>query len=193
MGVGTLLVGWVIYDFLCRSALGHKPLILAVVLMIAVVVITNVLFPPVARRQPGSLRHHLDQRARRVRMLGDVVERFLCDPVEGRLDLRGQAIPAESGRVQIGSYADPDRPVLDVVGQRCAKAEVIERRWTKLPHQVVDVAVVGEVGSRTSPDLEHGATRATGDDGAPSTQPALLGSGEEPVVDRSEAALAKAH
>ena len=36
---------------------------------------------------------------------------------------------------------DPLRPVLDVVGEGRAQAEIVERRWPELPDQVLDVAV----------------------------------------------------
>jgi hypothetical protein len=75
------------------------------------------------------------------RVLGDVVERFLRDSIEGGFDLGRQAIVGETRGVEIGRHAHARRPVLQVVGQRRAQAEIVECRRPQLPHQVIDVAI----------------------------------------------------
>ena len=43
--------------------------------------------------------------------------------------------------MEFGRDVDAPRPVLDVVGERRAQAEVVERRRAELPHELVDVAI----------------------------------------------------
>ena len=75
------------------------------------------------------------------RVLGDVVERFLRDAVERRLDLRCETIGRQAGGVQLGGDVHPHRPVLNVVRERRAQAEVVERGRPQLPDQMIDVAI----------------------------------------------------
>src|SRR5436189_6094933 len=37
--------------------------------------------------------------------------------------------------------SDACRPVLNVVGHRGTDTEIVERGWTKLPHELIDVAI----------------------------------------------------
>ena len=75
------------------------------------------------------------------RVLGDVGQRLLCDPIQRRFGVGREPIVQQPGRVQRGRDADAIRPVLHVVRQRRAQAEIVERGRTKLPDQVIDVAV----------------------------------------------------
>ena len=43
--------------------------------------------------------------------------------------------------MQLGVDAHPLRPVLDVVGERRAQAEVVERGGSQLPDELIDVPV----------------------------------------------------
>ena len=90
-------------------------------------------------RVGASLEDDVD--ALGARVLGDVGQRFLRDAVERRLDLGGEAIVEQARGVQLGRDADAPRPVLDVVGERGAQAEVVERGRAKLPDELIDVAI----------------------------------------------------
>ena len=75
------------------------------------------------------------------RVLGDVGQRFLRDAVERRFGFRGEPIVEQAGGVQLGGDADALRPVLHVVGERRAQAEIVERGGPQLPDEMIDVAV----------------------------------------------------
>ena len=77
----------------------------------------------------------------RLRVLGDVGQRLLRDAIERRLGLGRQPIVEQSRRVQLGRRCRARRPVLDVVGQRRAQAEIVERGRPELPDEMIDVAI----------------------------------------------------
>ena len=74
-------------------------------------------------------------------MLRHVRERLLRDPIERGFGVGGEPIVQQSGRVQRGGDADATRPVLNVIRERCAQAEIVERGRPKLPDEVIHVAV----------------------------------------------------
>ena len=68
-------------------------------------------------------------------------QRFLGDSVERCLGVRGEALVEQSRGVELRRNADAPRPVLHVVGERGAQAEVVECGRAQLPDELIDVAV----------------------------------------------------
>ena len=86
-----------------------------------------------------TLEYDVDARCARV--LGDVGERLLRDAIERRLGFRWQPIVEQPGHVQLCRNVDTPRPVLDVVGECRAQAEVVERGRPQLPDELIDVTI----------------------------------------------------
>ncbi|GMA76846.1 hypothetical protein GCM10025880_32630 [Methylorubrum aminovorans] len=80
-------------------------------------------------------RHAHRGHARRV--LGDVGERFLAQPVEGDLHVRGEVgLPARAA--EIGRDAASRAPIRDEAAQRDAEPEIVERGGTQLDGDAVE-------------------------------------------------------
>jgi hypothetical protein len=67
-----------------------------------------------------------DGDARRVGVLGDVVQGFLCDAVEHDVALRRGSLFPQSVRQHFDGDAEVPRPILREVGERVLQAEVVE-------------------------------------------------------------------
>ena len=72
-------------------------------------------------------------------VLGDVRQRLLHDPVQGRLDRGGQAVAVQPGGLEVDLDPRPLGPPLGVVRQGRLQAEVVQRRGPELQGQVVDL------------------------------------------------------
>ncbi len=93
------------------------------------------------RRTESACRSRMTSTRRGARVLRDVGQRFLRDAVERRLGFRREPFVEEAGRVELGRDVDAPRPVLNVVGEGRAQAEVVERGRAELPDELVDVAI----------------------------------------------------
>lgn len=83
----------------------------------------------------GALQHDTD--ILRVRMPGDVCQRFLDDTIHGRFHRGRQALPAVAA-AKVGCDAGLIGPFLDVRAERRDEAEIVQRRWTKVTCQSMD-------------------------------------------------------
>lgn len=67
----------------------------------------------------------------RLRMLHDIGQGLLSDPIEGDFDF-GSEPPRRAGTLELGFDQTPLRPVMDQALYRTAEAKVIEARWPQL-------------------------------------------------------------
>ena len=77
----------------------------------------------------------------RAGVLGGVVERFLRDSIQRRLDVGREPLIQQTRGVQARGDADAIGPVLHVVGQRRSEAEVVERCRAQLPSEPIHVLI----------------------------------------------------
>src|SRR5690242_11912442 len=90
----------------------------------------------------SSLEEHLD--VPRARVFSGVVERFLRDSVQRRLDVRSEPLVEQTRCVQARGNVGAIGPVLNVVRQRGSEAEVVERCRAKLPREAIYVLIEAE-------------------------------------------------
>src|ERR1044071_1503357 len=100
----------------------------------------------------APLEEYVDRACARV--LGGVVERFLRDSIQRRLDV-GREPFIDSRGVQARGNADTSGPVLGVIGQRGPEAEVVECRRAELPCEPIHVVIEATGNHVEGIDLAH--------------------------------------
>src|SRR5687767_12942451 len=92
------------------------------------------------RQMVGGVLEH-DVNMGRTRVLCDVIECFLCEPVDRGFKLGCYAIQRRRAHVQLNANADMLRPAVHVVRQRSLQAEGLNLDGPQFPHAKSDILI----------------------------------------------------